>query len=238
MEVLPENVAVAGFHLTWEPFDWGRRRNNVAEKTKTVEQARNGTQETESQIAVEVGMKYRKWQEAALLLKASRIAHEAATEQFRVTSNKYKEQAALIKDLLQAQARSRKLISVPAGTLVLLECARRTSPGDGRRINEKHTRNTFGGIAVDDGLCTRMSRIEQPPQGVQASLIQPQSSVRRPASRFSAVVMPDSQVPLAFSIPGYVISLKQVRGQTAECATSRKAIAVSQGRGARPHSCG
>jgi outer membrane protein TolC len=106
VEVLPRNVATAGFLLTWEPFDWGRRHNAVAEKSKTVEQARNAAQETESQIAVEVGMVYRKWQEAALLLKAIRTAHEAAAEQFRVTNNKYKEQAALIKDLLQAQARS------------------------------------------------------------------------------------------------------------------------------------
>ena len=106
VRVLPANVATAGFLFTWEPFDWGRRHNNVAEKSKTVEQARNGLRETESQIAVEVGAKYRKWQEAALLLKATRTGHEAAAEQFRVTSNKYKEQAALVKDLLQAQARS------------------------------------------------------------------------------------------------------------------------------------
>jgi len=106
VRVLPENVATAGFYLTWEPFDWGRRRNNVAEKSKTVEQARNGLRETESQIAVEVGAKYRKWKEAVLLLKAARTGHESAAEQFRTTSNKYKEQAALIKDVLQAQARS------------------------------------------------------------------------------------------------------------------------------------
>jgi outer membrane protein TolC len=106
VQVLPPNVETAGFLLTWEPFDWGRRHNNIAEKTKTVEQARNGIQETESQIAVEVGAKYRKWQEASLLLRASRIAHDAAAEQFRETSNKYKEQAALLKDLLQAQAQS------------------------------------------------------------------------------------------------------------------------------------
>ncbi len=106
VKVLPTNVATAGFYLSWEPFDWGRRRNNVAEKSKTVEQARNGLRETESQIAVEVGAKYRKWQEAALLLKATRTGRQAAAEQFRTTSNKYKEQAALIKDVLQAQARS------------------------------------------------------------------------------------------------------------------------------------
>ena len=57
MKVLPANVATVGFYLTWEPLDWGRRHNAVAEKTKTVEQARNGACETEAQIAVEVGAK-------------------------------------------------------------------------------------------------------------------------------------------------------------------------------------
>jgi len=106
VQVLPTNVGVAGFALTWEPFDWGRRHNRVREKANTLAQAHNGAHETESQIGVEVGLKYRKWKEAALLLKATRTGHEAASEEFRVTSNKYKEQAALIRDLLQAQARS------------------------------------------------------------------------------------------------------------------------------------
>jgi outer membrane protein len=106
VQVLPQNVATGGFFLTWEPFDWGRRHNKVVEASKTIEQARNAIQETKSQIAVEVGAKYRKWQEASLLLRASRTAHEAAVEQLRVTGNKYKEQAALLKDLLQAQAQS------------------------------------------------------------------------------------------------------------------------------------
>jgi outer membrane protein len=106
VQVLPTNVGVAGFALTWEPFDWGRRRNRVREKSNTLAQAHNGAQEAESQIGVEVGAKYRKWKEAALLLKATRTGHEAAAEQLRVTGNKYKEQAALVRDLLQAQARS------------------------------------------------------------------------------------------------------------------------------------
>ena len=106
VQVLPSNVAVAGFLLTWEPFDWGRRHNAVAEKTTIVRQARNGIEETESQIAVEVGMKYRKWKDATLQLKAARLGHEAALEQVRVTANQYKQQAALLKDLLQAQAQS------------------------------------------------------------------------------------------------------------------------------------
>ena len=106
VQVLPTNVAVAGFALTWEPFDWGRRRNRVREKSNTLAEAHNGAREAQSQIGVEVGMKYRKWKEAALLLKATRTGHEAAAEQFRVTSARYKEQAALVRDLLQAQAQT------------------------------------------------------------------------------------------------------------------------------------
>jgi outer membrane protein len=106
VQVLPTNVGMAGFALTWEPFDWGRRRNRIREKANALAQAHNGAQEAESQIGVEVGQKYRKWKEASLLLKATRIGHEAAGEEFRVTSNKYKDQAALVRDLLQAQARS------------------------------------------------------------------------------------------------------------------------------------
>jgi outer membrane protein TolC len=105
-EVLPTSVMTAGVFLTWEPFDWGRRADNVAEKAKTEAQARNATTETESQIAVEVGMKYRKWQESVLLMKAARTGHAAAVEQFRVTTSRYAEKAVLIRDLLQAQARS------------------------------------------------------------------------------------------------------------------------------------
>ena len=106
VQVLPANVVTAGFLLTWEPFDWGRKRNTIREKTNSVQQARNGVGETESQIDVEVGAKYRKWQEASLLLGASRTAHEAAVEQLRETENRYKEKAALLKDLLEAQAQS------------------------------------------------------------------------------------------------------------------------------------
>ena len=106
VQVLPQNVATAGFYLSWEPFDWGRRHNKVLEATKTIEQERNGIQETESKVAVEVGAKYRKWHDISLLLKASRTAREAAAEQLRVTGNKYKQQAALLRDFLQAQAQS------------------------------------------------------------------------------------------------------------------------------------
>ncbi len=106
IEVIQNNAAAAGIYLSWEPFDWGRKRDSVSEKSKTLEQARNGITETESQVAVEVGLKYRKWKDSSLLLAANRAAQEAAAEQLRVINNKFKEQAVLVKDLLQAQAQS------------------------------------------------------------------------------------------------------------------------------------
>ncbi|HWR35911.1 MAG TPA: TolC family protein [Clostridia bacterium] len=106
IEVLPGNAGAAGLYFSWEPFDWGRRRNAIAEKSKTVEQAANGIREIESQIAVEVGMRFRKWSEAVAKVKANRAAKDAAGEQLRVVTNKFKEQAALVKDVLQAEAQS------------------------------------------------------------------------------------------------------------------------------------
>jgi len=77
--------------------------------------------------------------------------------------------------------------------------------------------------------CAPHERIEQPPQGVQARLIQPQSSTGAGSLRFSAVVMPDSQVPLGFRIPGYVVSLAQVRGQDGRMRDIAEGDAVRQG---------
>lgn len=105
-EVLPRNVAVAGVYVSWEPFDWKRRSNKVAERAKAVEQAASAAQEARSQVAIDVGTRYRSWSEAALLVQAERTEHEAAREQLRVTTNRYKDEAALLKDLLQAQTRS------------------------------------------------------------------------------------------------------------------------------------
>lgn len=58
--------------------------------------------------------------------------------------------------------------------------------------------------------CHSNKPLEQPAQGVQVQTIQAASSVSD-GPRFSAVVTPYAQVPLAFRIPGYVTSLKQVR---------------------------
>ncbi len=106
VDFVPGNYAIAGIYLSWEPFDWRRRRDEAAEKSLAISQAANGVAETESQIGVEVGMRFRKWRETLLLMKSSSLSQQARAEQLRVANNKFKENAALLKDVLQAQAQS------------------------------------------------------------------------------------------------------------------------------------
>jgi outer membrane protein TolC len=99
----PRQIASAGISLSWEPFDWGRKKRELAEKKRIVEQANTGLLEAESQVLVEVNSKFRKLQQTRQLLAIGRLAEETAREQLRVMSNRYTAQAALLKDVLSAQ---------------------------------------------------------------------------------------------------------------------------------------
>ena len=102
---VPENLGFAGFLMTWEPFDWGRKRHELASKTQTVAQTKNMSRETESQVLIDVDSKFRNLQASRGQLKASRAAQETAREKLKETMDAFKNGTALIKDVLQAQTR-------------------------------------------------------------------------------------------------------------------------------------
>ena len=77
--------------------------------------------------------------------------------------------------------------------------------------------------------CSSRKPLDQPPQGVQARAIDQRARVSADGLRFSAVTMPDSEVPLGFRIPGYVVSLKQVRGQDGRMRDIAEGDRVSRG---------
>ncbi len=104
VSVLPQNATGVGFTLNWEPFDWGRRSHEMSEKRKTIEQAQGGLREAESLILREVSDRYRKLLEARALLRVSQFHQESAREKLRVATNKYTQEVALFKDVLQTQA--------------------------------------------------------------------------------------------------------------------------------------
>ena len=102
-DVLPRNIAYAGFELSWDVFDWGKKKQEMAERKKTIEQATNRLADIEPQIIREVNGGYRKLQEARALLDVTRLGLEAEREKLRVTLNRYARHLVLLKDTLQAQ---------------------------------------------------------------------------------------------------------------------------------------
>lgn len=102
--ILPTNVLAVGVSVKWEPFDWGRRKRELTQAVKSIQQADNAVQEAEAQVVVDVNARFRKLQEARALLKVTEAARASAREKQRVSANKFKLEAVLFKDVLQTQA--------------------------------------------------------------------------------------------------------------------------------------
>lgn len=103
VEVVPETIAAAGLLVSWEPFDWGRRRLERAAKARTLEQARLGLKEAEDAVALDVRAKFRTVGEARAALQVVDLQRQTASERLRVATDRYRVEAALLKDVLEAQ---------------------------------------------------------------------------------------------------------------------------------------
>ena len=103
--VVPREIATAGVWLTWEPWDWGRRFHEAHEQGVAADQARQNRQETTEKVSVEVGQRWRGVRDAAARLEAARVSEEAASAYLTDTRNKYREDAKLLNDVLEAEAR-------------------------------------------------------------------------------------------------------------------------------------
>jgi len=104
VKLLPDNILQAGFLLTWEPFDWGRKKREMDEHVKTADQARAGLRETRDKVLVEVGDQFRKLRQSRQLLVTAQLAQDTARENVRVLNAQYAAQESLVKDVLQAQS--------------------------------------------------------------------------------------------------------------------------------------
>lgn len=103
VDVVPETIAAAGILVSWEPFDWGRRRLERTDKARVLEQARLAQQEAESAVTLDVNARHRKVIEASSALQVADLARQTASERLRVTTDRYRIEAALLKDVLEAQ---------------------------------------------------------------------------------------------------------------------------------------
>jgi len=103
-DIIPRNFASLGVVVKWEVFDWGRKKDQLAEKDKTIAQAKNGLHEAESLVLIDVGDKFRKLQQTRQALVVAQLEQETAREVLRINASRYKVTAALLSDVLQSQA--------------------------------------------------------------------------------------------------------------------------------------
>lgn len=100
---VPRSVTGLGVQIEWEVFDWGRRKHEVAEKARVVSEADNDLQQTQNQVVMEVNNKFRTLQESCQMIRIARLAQTAARADVQMVSYKYRLEAVLLKDVLQAQ---------------------------------------------------------------------------------------------------------------------------------------
>ena len=101
---VPQVLNSVGITVTWEPFDWGRKKSQLAEKELAIEQARNTLADVQSQVIIDINDKFRKLRESRGQLRVAQLAREASAENFRVIQEKFSVQASLVKDVLEGQA--------------------------------------------------------------------------------------------------------------------------------------
>jgi outer membrane protein TolC len=103
-DVLPRNMTSAGISMSYEPFTWGRRGRELAEKRLALEQAELALRDTEAAANVEIAMLRRKVAEGAAQIGVRRMETDAARERLRITTVKFQQKTARPEQLLDAEA--------------------------------------------------------------------------------------------------------------------------------------
>ena len=103
-QVLPNRLSFIGVQITWDVYDWGRKRKQAEEKRLTEEQVALDVKDTEARIIVEVAHQYRKLIEARKGLEVAQALQSASREFLRVTRNRFVQRDVLFSDVLKAQS--------------------------------------------------------------------------------------------------------------------------------------
>ena len=102
--VLPSNLGTVGLSLRWEPWDWGRRHREYQEKRAKEEQAKVGVDATLRAVLLEVRNACRQLENTRRQLSLSDASQRAARQKLIEVQEQVKREAALSRDLFQAQS--------------------------------------------------------------------------------------------------------------------------------------
>jgi outer membrane protein TolC len=101
---LPKNIGSVGALLTWQPWDWGQKRHNIAQKVLAEEQAALSVEDTRDQVLLDVNSNFRRLREARAQLAVAEAARETERERLRNQQEAYSQQSIVLSDLLRQQA--------------------------------------------------------------------------------------------------------------------------------------
>jgi outer membrane protein len=104
VDFVPATDWSVGLQFRWDIYDWGRKSQELQKKRAEVSQAENELAHTKAEVSIEVAARLRDVTQAEELVKVTELTRQAATEKLRVLTNEYREQDALLKDVLQAES--------------------------------------------------------------------------------------------------------------------------------------
>ena len=71
---LPQNVGAVGALLTWQPWNWGQKRHNIAQKVIAEHEAVLTEEDARDQVLLDVDSQFRKLREARVQLAVAESA--------------------------------------------------------------------------------------------------------------------------------------------------------------------
>src|SRR5271166_2437063 len=101
---LPSNIAVAGMSVNWEPWDWGRKRQEYAERRAKEEQAKVAVGATERSVLIETRNALRSLESARRQLASADATERTARQRLNEVQEQVKREAVLSRVLFQVQS--------------------------------------------------------------------------------------------------------------------------------------
>jgi outer membrane protein len=101
---VPTNIMGLGIEFSWEPFDWGRRKDVVSEKTIAVEQSKLNLDQTKANVLVNLDKQFRALQEARMAVDVASAQQEASRQKLTEVTQQFEQKTKLLRDALQQQA--------------------------------------------------------------------------------------------------------------------------------------
>ena len=96
-----------GIEFNWEPFDWGRRKDVVNEKTIAVEQSKLNLDQTKANVLINLDKQFRSLQEARMAVDVASAQQEASRQKLREVTQQYEQKTAIARRVATAGCRGK-----------------------------------------------------------------------------------------------------------------------------------